>query len=185
MTRQRQSWALDHIRRVTMGCSEEAAIIRAQSRAAHHAWLELLLHILSNWGQSGRKQAAWVTKIAYKASAAELESSSFASFPLHSGKNLPDFCFQVGKFDCLNRFPRMQDKIERLAQRRQMPLHCSTHAPANAVSLYGAAQSFAHGKTHASSAGSLAFTIKSNHVSGKMLSALLVNSLKISMLQQA
>lgn len=79
----------------------------------------------------------------------------------------------------------MQNYIERPGQFVQVMPHSGAHAPANAVPLYGAAQDLAHGETHARSSGASAFAIKSNHVTGKVLSALLINSLKVSMLQQS
>jgi hypothetical protein len=110
---------------------------------------------------------------------------SFASASLHRGKELSDFSFQFSKLDGQDGLPGMQDQVQRPGEFAQVTPHRGAHAPANAVPFHGAAQDLAHGKTHARSTGASAFAIKSNHVSGKMLSALLINRLKVRMLQQS
>jgi hypothetical protein len=107
------------------------------------------------------------------------------SASLHRSKDLSDFGLEIGKLNRQNGFPGMQHKVQGPRQFSQMMPHRGTHAPANAVPIHGAPQNFADGETHARSTGASAFTIKSNHVSGKMFSALLINSLKVTMLQQS
>jgi len=79
----------------------------------------------------------------------------------------------------------MQYDIERARQLCHMALYGRTHTAANAIAFHSSTQHFAHGKAYARAARAGTFTIKSSHISGKMLSALPVNCLKISMFEQS
>jgi hypothetical protein len=103
---------------------------------------------------------------------------------LNSGKNLSNLGIQLREFQGKYAFAWMQNEIERTNQLKQMMPHYSAHAPANAVPHHGPAQHFANGKANARPAGAVTLAIKSHHVPGKMLSALLVHYLKVSMLQE-
>lgn len=79
----------------------------------------------------------------------------------------------------------MQNHIERLNELRQMAAHGCAHPPPNPVPLHRSAQDLAHGQADAGAAGTPALVIKSDYVAREVLPALLVNRLKISMLEQS
>src|ERR1700732_5020172 len=63
--------------------------------------------------------------------------------------------------------------------------HGRAHASANAITIHGSAQNLAYGEAYTGASGVLALTIKSRHIPGKVFPALLVDHLKVSMLQQS
>ena len=77
----------------------------------------------------------------------------------------------------------MQHHIHWARQIRQPSPYSSAHAPPNAIAFYRASKDLAHGKTHARARPVLPLAKKQSKVSRKMLSALLVNGLKVRMLQ--
>jgi hypothetical protein len=110
-------------------------------------------------------------------------SSSLAS--LYGGKNLHDFGIQLRKFQSQYAFARMQHQIERRGQVAQMLPHRGAHAPADAITDHRSAQYFTDGKADSRSCGALMLAVKSRHVPGKMFPAVLVDRLKIRVLQQS
>ena len=77
----------------------------------------------------------------------------------------------------------MEHEIERTRQFAKMISHRRAHAPAYAITIYCSAQDLAHGKAYSRTRIVLILAIKSRHVSRKMLPALFVHNLKVSMLQ--
>jgi hypothetical protein len=108
-------------------------------------------------------------------------SSSFSS--LHRGEEPRDFPLELGKLHSEDALPRMQDQVKRRRQLVQVPSNRGPHTTANPVPLHSAAQNFSDSETHARSPGTAALMIKSDHVARKMLPALLVDRLKVGMLQ--
>jgi hypothetical protein len=112
----------------------------------------------------------------------------FLSFPFHSlyrGKNLRDLSLQHGKIHGQDTLSRMQDQINRLFQGAQMAAQRGAHTTPDPVSLHSSAQNFSDSETHPRPPGPAALKIKSDHVARKMLPALFVDRLKISMLQKS
>jgi hypothetical protein len=109
--------------------------------------------------------------------------SSRPSF-LDDGKKLLDFRIQFGKLKFQNRFSGMQHHVHGADQLPQAPLHRRPQAAPDAVAFDRSAQHLAYGKSHAGAGLVAAFTVKHGHIPRKMLPALLVNRLKVRMLQQ-
>ena len=78
----------------------------------------------------------------------------------------------------------MQYQIKRLRQLEQVLPHQSAHAPADTIPHYRPAQHLTYSEADSRPGRTIAFAIKSCHVPGKMLSTLLVNHLKIRVLEQ-
>src|SRR5580765_1976568 len=109
-------------------------------------------------------------------------SSSLAS--LHGGKNLLDLRIQLNKLQSKHALTGMQHQVERPGQFVQVLPNQSTHAPADSVPHHCSTQHLAYGQADTRTSRTVIFTIEGGHVPRKMFSALLVNRLKVSMLQQ-
>jgi len=104
---------------------------------------------------------------------------------LDGGKQLLDLPIQFRKFQIQDRPPGMHHQIQRAGELPQVFAHCRPQAPAYPVALHGAPQDLAHGKTHARARGVSAFAVKHSDVPGELLLAMLVNRLKIRVLQKS
>jgi len=110
---------------------------------------------------------------------------SFSLSALHCCQDLCDLSIQGCKIHGQDALPRMQDQIYRLSQATQMTAQRGAHTAPDPVPLHSSTQNFSDSETHPRAAGSAALKIKGHHVVRKMLPALLVNRLKIGMLQQS
>lgn len=79
----------------------------------------------------------------------------------------------------------MHHQVERAGKAPQVSLHGCSHAAPNAVALYSASQNLAHGESHAWTRAVLALAVKDRDVPGEMLFAMLVDRLKIRVLQKS
>src|SRR5260370_6148494 len=104
---------------------------------------------------------------------------------LDDGKELFDLRIQLGKFQLQNRFSGMQYHVHRSDQWPQSPAHGRPHTTPNAAALHCSAQHLAHLKAYSSACLVAAITVKDGNITRTMLSALLVNSLKVCMLQKS
>jgi hypothetical protein len=103
---------------------------------------------------------------------------------LDENENLLDLRIQLGEFQFQNRLPGMQHHINGTSQRTQTPLNRCPHAPPDTVALYRPTQSFTHGETNSRASLVVTYSIKRRHIPRKMSLALLIDSLKVRMLQQ-
>ncbi len=79
----------------------------------------------------------------------------------------------------------MQYHVHRSGQLPQSPAHGRPHTTPDAVAFHCSAQHLAHGKSYPRACLVAAITVKDGNITRKMLSALLVNSLKVCMLQKS
>jgi hypothetical protein len=151
----------------------------------NRVWQRLLLRIPNNWEQSGKPPGDKEKWRLYRTAGLMQTGFSSSTASLHSSKNLHNLDIQLGKLQSQYALARMQHQIEWTSQFSQVISYCRAHAPANAISIHGAAQYFTHRKAHTRARNALVLTVESCHVPGEMLSALFVDHLKVSMLQQS
>jgi hypothetical protein len=104
---------------------------------------------------------------------------------LDGGKQLLDFPLQFGKFQIQHRLPGVHHHVQGTHELPQVLLHDRPHAPPDPVAFDSAAQHLAHGKAHAGTGSVIAFAVKRRDVSGKLLFAMLIDRLKIRVLQKS
>jgi hypothetical protein len=175
----------DHILHARKDCSAGAATVPGLIHEATRAGPQLPRYIPNNWERNGRPPAGRAKSWLYTSADKTLLPASSSLASLYGSKNLHDFCIQLRKLQRENTLAGMQHKIERRSQFAKVLPHCGTHAPANAIPDHRSAQDFADGKADSRSGGDIALAVKSRHVPGKMFPAVLVDRLKVSVLQQS
>jgi len=175
----------DHSPRAPGDYNATNAKNQAPRREKNHAWLPLPQRTPSRLEHSGRRQAATVKLVAYRISVKMRPHVSSSSAFLDRGKNLPNLRIKLGKLqgqDCLS---WMQYQIQWPHQLRQVPPDRRPHAPPYAIAVHRASQHLTHSKPYARAFVLSALQIKRRNIPGKMFFALLVNRLKVSVLQQS
>jgi hypothetical protein len=99
-------------------------------------------------------------------------------------ENNCNLCIQLRKIQSQHTFTGVQHQVKRLGQLTQVTPHYRSHTPADAIPHHRSTEHFADGKTDPRASMTLSYAVKRGHVPGKMFPALLVNRLKISVLQQ-
>jgi hypothetical protein len=99
-------------------------------------------------------------------------------------ENNCNLCIQLRKIQGQHTLTGMQHQVKRLGQLTKMAPHNRSHAPADAIPHYRSTQHLADGEADPRASMTLTYAVKRGHVPGKMFPALLVNRLKISVLQQ-
>ncbi len=79
----------------------------------------------------------------------------------------------------------MQHYVQGTGQLRKPPLHGRPHAAPDTIALHGASQHLTHGESHSRTCLVAALTVIHRNIPRKMFLALLVNSLKVCVLQQS